>query len=467
MNKPENNTIPSINIDEVGEPLNYPVEAFICPEYAKAEKDLLWPKIWQMAGREEDIPEVGDYFTYNICDESIIVIRTAPDTIRAYYNVCPHRGRQLVNSPDSTNGTRGRKANFVCGFHGWTFNLEGENTYILDQQDWQGTLDNQAKTCLTSVNCDSWGGWIYVNMDEDCEPLRDFLEPAARILDHFQFEKMRYKWRQWSVYPCNWKTAIEAFMEPYHVAGTHTQLLKYGEYYAYSKPYGPHGVSGFDERDASAKNSQSSSVTRVGRKDQDPRISTYELIRENYETVNYAAATETLVKAASRLVDELPEGTPGNEVIAHLMQSARADDAARGVEWPNIPPEIMAEAGLAWSLFPNQTILQGQTFALCYRTRPYGDDPDKCIFESYALERFPEGEEPKTEWVEAEPTAEKWGAVLAQDFANMEWVQRGMKSRGFRGAQPNPHQEQKITNFHRVLSTYMEGRGAPKLVDKD
>ncbi len=465
MNKPEDFSGRGIAIEEVGEPLTYPVEAFISPEYARAEKERLWPRIWQMAGRVEDIPQVGDFFTYNICDESIIVIRTAPDRIKAYYNVCPHRGRQLINTPDDVNSVRGRKASFVCGFHGWTFNLEGENTYVLDKDDWQGVLDDPARTCLSELNCDTWAGWVYVNMDPDCEPLRDFLEPAARILDHFQFEKMRYKWRQWSVYPCNWKTAIEAFMEPYHVAGTHTQLLKYGEYYAYSKPYGPHGVSGFDERDASRKNSQSSSVTRAGRADQDPRVSTYELIRENYETVNYAAATETLVNAAKRLVDELPEGTPANEVIAHLMKSARADDAARGVEWPDIPPEIMSEAGLAWSLFPNQTILQGPTFALCYRTRPFGDDPNQCIFESYALERFPEGEEPKTDWVQAEPTADKWGSVLAQDFANMEWVQRGMKSRGFRGTQPNPHQEQKITNFHRVLSGYM-GAGWPELLKK-
>ncbi|TGD71056.1 aromatic ring-hydroxylating dioxygenase subunit alpha [Mangrovimicrobium sediminis] len=464
MNKPED-IIRSISIDEVGEPLTYPVEAFISPEYAAAEKELLWPRVWQMAGRVEDIPQVGDYFTYNICDESIIVIRTAPDTIKAYYNVCPHRGRQLVNTPDDCNQVRGRKANFVCGFHGWTFNLDGENTYILDKPDWQGVLDDPERICLSSLNCDTWGGWVYINMDPDCAPLEEFLGDAKRILDHFEFDKMRYKWRQWSVYPCNWKTAIEAFMEPYHVAGTHSQLLKYGEYYAYSKPYGLHGVSGFDERDAQHKNSQSSSVTRVGRKDQDPRISTYELIRENYETVNYAAATETLVNAAKRLVDELPEGTPGNEVIAHLMQSAKADDAKRGVTWPEIPPEIAAEAGLAWSLFPNQTILQGATFALCYRTRPYGDDPNKCIFESYALERFPEGEEPKPEWMNAEPTAEKWGSVLAQDFDNMEWVQRGMKSRGFRGTLPNPHQEQKITNFHRVLSEYM-GRGFPRLFDK-
>lgn len=453
MNKQADINVKELTDEDLNEPLTYPVDAFISPEYARAEGEFLWAKVWQMAGRIEDIPEAGNFITYNILDESILIVRTASDTIKAYYNVCPHRGRQLVNTPDDKNCICGRKKSFVCGFHGWTFNLDGENTHILDKKDWKGALQDKARTCLSELKVDTWGGWIYINMDPDSGPLRDFLEPAATILDHFEFEKMRYKWRQWSVYPCNWKTAIEAFMEPYHVAGTHTQLLKYGQFYAYSKPYGLHGVSGFDERDPSMKMSQSSSVTRAGLGD--PRVSTYELARENFETVNYAASTETLVNAASRLVDELPEGTPASEVIAHWMASAKADDAARGVIWPEIPPEVMAEAGLAWSLFPNQTILQGVTFALCYRVRPYGEDPNKCIFESYALERFPEGHEPKTEWVNAEPTAEKWGSVLAQDFANMEWVQKGMKSRGFRGTLPNPHQEQKITNFHRHLSRFM------------
>jgi len=463
MNKSADIDNQGISIEDLEEPLTYPVEAFLSPEYAEQERERLWPRVWQMAGRLEDIPEVGDYFTYNILDESIIIIRTAPDAIKAYYNVCPHRGRQLINTPDDENTVRGRKANFVCGFHGWTYDLEGRNTYVLDPEDWKGAL-NAERTCLSELKVDTWGGWVYINMDPECESLREFLEPAAGILDPFELGKMRYKWRQWAIYPCNWKTAIEAFMEPYHVAGTHTQLLKYGEFYAYSKAYGIHGVSGFDERDPDRKNSQSSSVTRAG-KGGDPRISTYELVRENYETVNYSAATETLVNAAKRLVDELPEGTPADQVIAHMMASAKADDAARGVIWPEISPEQMSEAGLAWSLFPNQTILQGVTFALCYRTRPYGDDPNKCIFESYALERYPEGEEPVTEWVNAEPTAEKWGSVLAQDFANMEWVQKGMKSRGFRGTLPNPHQERKITNFHRVLSQYM-GTGYPRLLDK-
>lgn len=454
----------NITAEDLAEPLTYPVEAFLSPEYAKAERELLWPKVWQMAGRLEDIPEVGNYFTYNILDESIIVVRTAPDTLNAFYNVCPHRGRQLVNTPDNVNGVRGKKQRFVCGFHGWTYDLEGKNTFVLDPQDWKGALTPE-RTCLTPLQVDAWGGWVYINMDPDCEPLLEFLGDVDRILAPFEFDKMRYKWRQWVIYPCNWKTAIEAFMEPYHVAGTHSQLLKYGEFYAYSKAYGAHGVSGFDERDPELRKAGGTGVTRAGgAKGSDPRITSYELARENFESLMRTGSTDTIVNAAKRLVDELPEGTPGPEVVKHWMTRARADDAARGVIWPTMTPEQQAEAGLAWSLFPNQTILQGVTFALCYRSRPYGDDPNQCIFESYALERYPEGEEPKTEWVYAEPNAENWGPVLAQDFSNMEWVQKGMKSRGFRGPLPNPHQERKVTNFHRVLSQYM-GRGYPSLLD--
>lgn len=455
MNKPINvsGTEAVLSEEDLNEPLTYGVEAFISPEYAAAEKELLWPKVWQVAGRVEDLKKVGDYFTYEVADDSILIVLSAPDTIKAFHNVCPHRGRRLVDTPCDQNGACGSKRRFVCGFHGWTFDLNGDNAYILDPQDWKGALTPE-RTGLSEVKVDTWGGWIFINMDPDCVSLREYLEPAAGILDAFEFEKMRYKWRQWTVYPSNWKTALEAFMEPYHVAGTHSQLLKYADYYAYSKSYGLHGVSGFDQRDPQFKMAESSTVTRAGI-GADPRRSTYELIRENYETVNFSASTETLVKAASRLVDELPEGTPAGEVIAHWMKSAKADDAARGVTWPEISPENMAEAGLAWHVFPNMSVLQGVTFALCYRTRPYGDNPDMCIFESYALERYPEGEEPETRWEECEPTAEKWGAVLAQDFSNMQWVQKGMKSRGFRGTLPNPHQEQKITNFHRNLVKYM------------
>ncbi|HMJ55563.1 MAG TPA: aromatic ring-hydroxylating dioxygenase subunit alpha, partial [Polyangiaceae bacterium] len=414
---------------------------------------------WQHAGRVEEIPNVGDYLTYDIADDSIVIVRSAPDTIKAYHNVCSHRGRRLVDTPPGAHSAHGQKNTFICGFHAWRYDLDGKCTFKLDESDWKGALTD-ACTRLNEVKVDTWSGWIFINMDPNGVSLREYLEPAASILDPFEFAKMRYKWRQWVIFDCNWKTAIEAFMEPYHVQGTHSQLLRYGQYYAYSAAHGLHGVSGFDERDPNLKMKQSSTITRAG-KGKDPRVSTYELQKEIYTTVNNASTTETLVNAAKRLVEELPEGTPPDQVIKHWLASARADDAARGVFWPTITPEQLSNAGLAWSIFPNMAILQGITFALCYRARPYGGDPHKCIFESYAMERYPEGGEPKTEWVYAEPTGEKWGLVLSQDFSNMAAVQKGMRSRGFRGTLPNPHQERKVTNFHRVLAEYM-GRGAPR-----
>ncbi|MDE2405001.1 MAG: aromatic ring-hydroxylating dioxygenase subunit alpha [Sphingomonadales bacterium] len=449
--------------------ITYPVEAFLSKEYLEIEKKALWPKTWQMAERVEDIPNVGDWFTYDVADESVIVIRVkegdGPGTLRAFHNVCPHRGRQLVDVHPGTHDSRGsNRTKFICGFHGWTFNTEGENVYILDPDDWHGAL-HPGCTGLTPVQVDTWGGWIFVNMDPEAEPLIEFLGEVDRILGPYQFEKMRYKWRNWVVFDCNWKTGLEAFMEPYHVAGTHTQLLAYGEYYAYSKQYGLHGVSGFDERDSDKREIGGSSSTMRAGKGEDARISTYELTRENWETVNNASTTWTLVEAARLLQEELPEGTPTGEVIAHWFKRAKEIDAARGVDWPELTPAQMTEAGLAWHIFPNMSVLHGSTYALCYRTRPYGDDPDKCIFEAYAIERFPEGEAPQTEWTHGEATLENWGSVLCQDFSNMAAVQRGMKSSGFKGTMPNPHQEQKVTNFHRNLANVI-GRGHVKLLDR-
>lgn len=453
------NIEPVLPIEDLDKPLTYPVTSFLSADYTQAEKEKLWPHVWQVAERVEDFKNIGDFITYNIGDDSIIIVKTGADQFKAFHNVCPHRGRQLIDTPDDVHSVRGNRRNFICGFHGWTYDLDGQNSYILDPQDWDHQLTPDM-TCLSQVRVDQWGGWLWINMAADGPDLAEYLDQAGEILSHFQMDKMRYKWRKWVVYPANWKTALEAFMEPYHVAGTHTQLLAHGDYYAYSKAFGMHGVSGFDQRNPEFQMSQSSSVTRAGKGD-DPRRSTYELIRENYETLNHAASTETLVNAASRLVDELPEGTPAADVIAHWMASAKADDAARGIEWPDISPAIMAEAGLAWNIFPNMSVLQGITFALCYRTRPFGDDPNMCIFEAYAIERYPDGEAPVTEWEYAPATAEHWGEILAQDFSNMQWVQKGMKSRGFRGPLPNPHQERKITNFHRNLAAYM-GTGSPR-----
>jgi phenylpropionate dioxygenase-like ring-hydroxylating dioxygenase large terminal subunit len=426
-------------------------EAFTSEAYVRAEAGKLWPKVWQQACRVEEIPNVGDYAVYDILDDTILVVRSAADEISAFYNVCAHRGRRLVDGC-------GHASHFHCRYHAWQYNLKGENIRVLDKDDWDGALKPE-RLNLPEVKVDTWGGWVWINMDPSCVPLRAYLEPLASLFDPFAFEKMRYRWRLWSTFDCNWKVALEAFMEAYHVEGTHPQLVNYADFYTWSTTDGLHSHKGFRERKAHLNTLESSSYFRPGKGD-DARISIAKLQQETYSTVN-ASTTQTMVDAAKRLVDELPEGTPADKVTAHWLASAKRDDAARGVIWPSLTSEQLAKAGNSCHIFPNFAMGYGFTFALCYRTRPYGFDPNKCIFEAYVIERFPEGKEPKTEWVYAKGNDPVWRPVLPQDFQNMPEVQRGMRCRGYRGALPNPKQEQPVSNLHRNLAKFM-GIGAPR-----
>jgi nitrite reductase/ring-hydroxylating ferredoxin subunit len=437
--------------DDLAEAMTFGTEPYLSADYARKEGDRLWAKVWQHACRIEEIPKVGDFVTYDILDDSIIVIRTAADTIKAYHNVCMHRGRRLVDGCGHTK-------QFACRFHGWRWHLDGSNAHVVERPDWGNALKAD-RIRLREARCDTWGGWVWVNLDPDCGPLRDYLEPAATMLDPFQLERMRYRWRQWCYFDCNWKVAIEAFIETYHVEGTHPQLLQWADFYTWSKPEGLHSVHGFAEREHDPNIAANNTIVRAG-KGGDPRVTTAALQTEIYETVN-ASTTQTLVNAAARLVDELPEGTPTEQVMAHFIESARREDEARGVIWPNVDPEHYGKTGIDWHIFPNMSLQHGYSFLLCYRVRPAGYDPEKCIFETAVLELFPEGEEPSTDWVYAEPTEKNWRRVLAQDFANMKDVQRGMKSRAFPGTLPNPKQERPVVNFHRNLAAFVGGE-APR-----
>ena len=437
-------------------PVRIPIDAYTCPDYARAENEKLWGKVWQTACRVEEIPKVGDYVTYDIGDESIIVVRSAPDRIRAFYNVCQHRGRQLTQGAGNTR-------QFFCKFHGWRWKLDGELAFVNDRAGYAGCLsDSNAR--LADVRADTWGGWVWINMDPDCEPLRDYLEPVATYLDQYELEKMRYRWRQWLVFPCNWKTALEAFNESHHANITHPQLTKWGATLFYwCRAEGKHAWHGPAANNGPGRPGAENPVeTDPPQQDgRDPRITTAESLHAIMDGVN-SCTTDTMLQAADRLVDELPAGTPADVVAAHFSALAESIDAERGVIWPKLDPELQPKTGHDWHLFPNTVVLQGITFALVYRARPNGADPNSCLFEVSVIERYPEGGEPKTEWVHVpDPQDERWPEVLQQDFGNMPFVQRGMKSRGFRGARPNPRQEVAVIHFHETLARYM-GRGAPE-----
>ena len=441
--------------EELSQPYTIGVEAYISEEYARAERDRLWRKVWQQVGRVEEIPEVGDFLTYEILDDSLIIVRTAPEEIRAYYNVCSHRGRRLVDTPPGARDGRGSGRQFVCGFHGWRYNLEGRCTHVPEREDWQGRLSDE-RIRLGEVKADTWGGWIWINMDPDCEPLLDHLGPAAVLLAPFQLERFRYRWRRWLVFDCNWKVALEAFNETYHVPYTHPEFIPFGAFLGWSRVQGRHSNIGYD---APKGQEGDQGKLRIGG-GTDARVSTAEMQNFIWENAN-TNTTETLVEVANRLAAELPEGTPPTEVARYWLETARREDAERGVVWPTIDPAAVAASGTAWQVFPNFQIGHGQNNMLCYSARPHGYDPDKCVFEVAVYQLYPPGEAPRTEWLHTPPDDPDWRTVLPQDFSNMAAVQQGMKTRGFTGTKPNPYRERAVANLHRNLAEYM-GTGEPR-----
>lgn len=429
-------------------------DAYLSKDILKQENDRMWPKVWQMACRLEEIPHVGDFVTYDVIGESVIVVRTGADQIRAYYNVCQHRGRRL------TNGC-GKLVKFHCGFHGWQWNLDGSVARILDREDYEGCPDMQDSDLkLKDVLVDTWGGFVFINMDENAESLEKYLAPVPEITDCFEFEKMRYRWYKSIRLPCNWKVALEAFNEGYHVAGTHPQLLDVaGDDVTRSHTYGKHAM--FDY--STATRMLGAPSVRTGKPmPADLRAGVANFFQVMEDQLKAITTSRDNV-AAKRLLTETEPSGDQFQVLGKAMQFQKEAAKKEGAGWPEISFEQMGRAGADWHVFPNMIFLPYPDGALFYRARPDGDNPDSCIFDIYSLARYAPGAEPplqreyylgKDDW--KENALENFGLILWQDFQNMTNVQQGMKSRGFTGSRTNPLQESSVSNFHAVLRTYLE-----------
>ena len=171
-----------------------PKERYVSQEFFDLEMEKLWPHVWQMACREEEIPHVGDFLEYVIGDQSILIVRSAADIIKAFYNSCSHRGTRLANGTGNF-----ATAEIRCRYHAWRWDLEGRNTEVVDRADFPPMDDSETR--LSDVLVGRWGGFVFVNMDLDAEPLLEFLDPAPSLLGPFELDKMRYRWRQRLVFP--------------------------------------------------------------------------------------------------------------------------------------------------------------------------------------------------------------------------------------------------------------------------
>lgn len=193
-----------------------PVDPYIAPDYYRREQDKIFRKTWLHVGRVEEIPKAGDYFVKDLasCDTSLIVVRNKKGEIRAMHNVCSHRMNQIVYEQ------RGNARKFFCKFHGWAYDLDGNLTGVPDEECFFD-LD-RCEHGLSMVACGVWQGFIFVNMDpEPALSLADFMRPMFGGIEGYPFDKLTTGFGWSTVVNCNWKLALDAFQEAYHVAYVH------------------------------------------------------------------------------------------------------------------------------------------------------------------------------------------------------------------------------------------------------
>ena len=198
-----------------------PVDSAVDPAVFEREREAIFRPMWvNMILREQDLPNPGDYAVRDIevLDASVIVVRGTDDRLRAFHNVCTHRGNRLVRERE------GHGTGFQCGFHGWTFDANGALRFVTDEQRFHG-LD---KDCLglRPVHLDTWRGFIFVNLEA---PPRATLEATMNEfnvdLRPFPFEQMVPAGRYRYTVRANWKTTMNAFQESYHGAFVHKRSV--------------------------------------------------------------------------------------------------------------------------------------------------------------------------------------------------------------------------------------------------
>ena len=407
-------------------------ERYFSRDWHAREMEKVWRKTWQFACREEHIPEVGDQTVYDIVDDSILVVRAAPDTVKAYVNSCLHRGTMLRTEAGSARQIR-------CPFHGWTWNLDGTLKVLPGQ--WDFPQVDKAKFCLPQVQVGRWGGFVFVNLDPDCEPFESYLENLPEHFAAFALEDRYVAAHVAKIMPCNWKLGMEAFTEAYHVPIAHPQVTGY---------YGDSNTQ-YDIWPGVRHVSRMLSVQGVASPAR-PATTPQQTIEEMRRDVPFFAGRPI----------EVGEGETARSLLAErarekIGRSSGADMAALS--------DAEALDLIEYLLFPNMVPWGGQALPIVYRFRPNGNDPDSHLMEiMFLFAKAADGSHPPPDKMNLlEPGQDRKNApelgsaamVADQDTDNLMRIQRGLKASRKPGVTLARYQESRIRHFHETLDAYL------------
>ena len=407
-------------------PITFPADRYISAEFAEREQLKMWPRVWQLATTIDMVANPGDWVEFSVGKLSAIVLRDQDGELRAYQNVCMHRGVELC----SGNGEG--LTELRCGFHRWCWNLDGSLREIPSRRDF-GVIDND-QYGLPKVLVDTWGPLVFVNFDPEAMSLATYLGGAPADADYLGIEDFHCRYELSVKVPANWKTAADGFSETYHVQGLHPELLMVFADLDNEQVFWDH----------------------VGRSRQiygvpSPRIRpepTDQQIWNAFASVYSARAGLNAEDPGP--VPPLKDGESLFDVMAEQVRKAQAEKGVDLSAYSNMQIMMMDQH----NVFPNITVLLHPDLLSVLRTRP-GDTPDECWLDIFSFDRAGR-ETPRSKPIKAEVPLDSmaFGTVFNQDFDMLRTAQRGMHQPGFTRVTIS-QEESRILNNQLALERYL------------
>jgi len=413
-------------------PAHLAASRYTSAEFFAAERTKMWPRVWQMAARDDEFPEAGDLVVYDNLGKSVILVRQPDLSVKAFWNVCLHRGRRLRTES-------GTASELQCPFHAFTWNMDGSLKQIPCRWDF-GHL-REEKMQLPEVRCERFAGYWFVNWDGSAPPLHEFLAPLP---EHFR------RWGQernftavWvgKVIKANWKVVAEAFMEAWHSIATHPQILPF-------------------TGDANSRYSMWGDHVNLA-------LTPFGVPSPHLGKIPEADIIEAFAGGAGRNNEEAQPITlrPGQTARKALGERNRDALAALGYVTDAIQASD-AELLDAWTynVFPNISPWGGYMNNISYRWRPWPDQ-NATLMEVRVLAKAPkDGPVPRAAEMVFLGEDEPWSSVTAwgrlggvydQDMANLPHVQEGLISSANDRVELGRYQEARIRHFHATLDKYL------------
>ena len=417
-------------------------------EIQDRERETIWSKVWQIVGREDELPRSGDWKVHTIFDQSYLVVRGRDGVLRGFINACRHRGNILCSEK------KGHSGRFTCPYHLWTYGLDGKLIGVA-RPDLVGDIDKGAHG-LVQVPVDTFAGFVFLNPDRDTAPLSRFLgdEVMTRLSAYKLDEMTPVGMDVREALDCNWKVVIDAFSEGYHIIGVHPELLSVIDLEAGNSRHGFFGDHGMAVSPFEVKRTAECSL--------DEQVAGIRNLPGTFPTVAEVLPRFDELVNAYRDADGALAFPQGVTVRTLLQQATRETLTAKGLDVSGLADDQMSD-NQGWFLFPNffMTIRAGEATTIMAYPHPDGD-PNKCIWHVTAYMWLPGAlrGQYRAEPVEvAVPNSYPYFLALQQDYEQMPRQQQGLRNAGLQHLSLI-REELSIARFHTVLDRYLARQAA-------